>query len=409
MRRIKFFAVFVLVFVSFVAVKGCFARDDSLPNQPSKLRFDRDIVIKKYFDKKDLASIEGIWVWETRVDKYEGAIISLDRLPTAGVKSIRKNYGRGIQYACFLTKAAEGLKPGALKMVIKEPIGGIYKGYYISYQEDWYGFEDSDELPIRLSIVSRNTLAMEATDREGNRVTNEAKRIYPISGSGSNNSHNIGIGFFVAKDVIATCYSNIAGFGEIRVHLKNGLLKGRLLVRDKTNDLALVKLEKMGTLTIYGTPLPIGDVGTLSKGDKVFVPVYSYLVGSPESKLKVGEILSLTGEKKDPRVFETNIQVDKVNNGAPLLNDSMQVVGILTYLPHNNYFKVNTLIPEGISYGIKINNIFNLAAATRECPRLNIRSPNLRINKTTVFDSIVIIEGLVNPHKKKSLYEIMKE
>jgi len=407
MRRIKFFAVFVLVFVSFVAVKCCFARDDdSLPNHSSKPRFDRDIVIKKYFSKKDLTSIEGIWVWGTKVGRYEGAIISLDRLSIAKAKNIRKNYGRGIQYACFLTKAIEGLKPGALKMVIKEPIGGIYKGYYISYQKDWYGFEDSDELPIRLSIVSRNILAMEATDREGNRVTNEAKRIYPNSGSGLN---NIGIGFFVAKDVIATCYSNVAGFSEIRVHLKNGLLKGRLLVRDKVNDLALVKLEKMGTLTIYGTPLPIGDVGILSKGDKVFAPMYSYLVGSPESKLKVGEILSLTGEKNDPRVFETNIQVDKVNNGAPLLNDSMQVVGILTYLPHNNYFKVNTLIPEGISYGIKINNILNLAAVARECPKLNMGSPNPRINKTTVFDSIVIIEGLVNPYEKKSLYEIMKE
>lgn len=403
--------VTVLCFMCVVIASGCFARDDSLSGQSVKPRFNRVVAIKEYFENKDLASIEGIWVWETIIDKYEGAIVSLDKLPKTKARNIRKNYGHGIQYACFLTEAAEGLEPGALKMVIKEPIGGIYKGYYISYKKDdnWYGFKDGYEIPIKLSILSKDTLVMEATYRNGDRVTNEARRIYPTIKSWMNDSSNMGVGFFVAKDVIATCYSNIAEADEIRVHFKNGLFKGKLLSRDKTNDLALVKLEETGGLSIHSNALPIGDVGSVSKGDRVFAPMYTYLLGSPDSKIKEGRILGLTGEKNDPRVFETDISIDEINSGAPILNDSMQVVGILTYLPSNSYFKVNSLIPEGVSYAIKINNLFNLAASSRECPKLRIGASNPRVNEITVFDSVVMVEGIISSSKRKSLYEIMKE
>jgi hypothetical protein len=51
------------------------------------------------------------------------------------------------------------------------------------------------------------------------------------------------------------------------------------------------------------------------------------------------------------------------------------------------------MIPEGVSYVVKINNVFNLAASCRECPRLSPTEKNLRINELTVFDSIVLVRA----------------
>lgn len=377
----RFFKILFIIFVL-----GFFL----IPLPVSGSEFSESKAINDLFRGRQLDSIEGIWKWETAAGFFEGAMINIDRLQAS--ETIRKQYGKNIQYVCLLTKTSRNLPPGTLVIALNPSAGGIHRGYYITYGNDYYVGFSSNEIPFRVSLVSENTLLFGTNAADGAEVINEAKRIYPIGGSISYNiSSNSGTGFFISPEILVTAYSNIADARNITLSWANGLAGADVLVRDRTNDLALLQVKSPDGLLNMGHPLPIGYVTEVNTGDPVYCPLFDDAAGSAVMRLAQGKILSITGERNDPRVFEIDIPSGKPRNGAPVLNASFQVIGVLIEIGNNPYFRNKAMVPEGIFYAVKINNLFNLAASARECPRLEPGEADPKINELTVFNSVGLI------------------
>jgi hypothetical protein len=355
--------------------------------------FDQAFAIENFFRGRKLDSVEGIWKWETSAGKYEGAIIRLERL--SAPEEIRARFGRSIHYACFLTKPMRSLAPGTLKMVLKESVAGMHDGYYIMYEPDFIAGYKTDEIPFRVSVISEGTLAFGTIAPDGGERLNEATRVYPRSGTLSSFARQeiLGTGFIVAPGIVATTCSNVATAEDISLKFSHGSAKARIAAKDTHNDLALLEVNKNDTMISLGNVLPIGDVREISKGDEIFLAAYEDVAGYPETRFVKGQVTQKVGEQGDPRVFETKIPAGKPRNGAPVLNSDFQVIGVIIDVAKNPFFRTSAMIPEGVSYVVKINNVFNLAASCRECPRLSPTEKNLRINELTVFDSIVLVRA----------------
>jgi len=352
--------------------------------------FSGSVAINDFFKDRQLDSIEGIWRWETAAGYFEGAMINVDKLQAS--EKIRKQYGKNIQYVCLLTKASRGLPPGTLVIALNPSSGGVHRGYYITYGCDYYVGYGSNEIPFSVSPISENTLAFGTKAPDGGEIFNEAKRVYPTGDSISYSIRsNSGTGFFISPNILVTAYSNIAEAKTITLSWANGLAGADVLVRDRTNDLALLHVKSPDGLLQMGQPIPIGNVRDVNNWDPVFCPLFDDETGTLEMRLVEGKILSTTGERNDPRVFEVDIPSGKMRNGAPVLNASFQVIGILIDIGNNPYFQNKAMVPEGISYAAKINNLFNLAASVRECPRLEPGEPDSSIDELTVFNSVGLI------------------
>ena len=349
-------------------------------------------VIDNFFKGKKIDSIEGIWGWETSTGKYEGAIIRLDRL--SDPEKIRARFGKSIQYACFLTKPMKDLQAGTLKMILKSPTAGMYDGYYIMYKYDYHVGYDTNEIPFRVSVISENTLAFGTISSDGGRRLNEATRVYPKAGSLLlTRDESFGTGFIVAPGIVATTYSNVASADSITLQFQHGSAKARLIARDSYADLALLEVVQEGSRTFMGTPIPIGDIRLVETDNRIVSPTFEDVAGFLEKRLLKGRITQKTGQKGDPRVFQTDLPAGSPRNGAPVLNEDFQVIGILVDVAKNPFFKTSAMIPEGSSYVVKINNFFNLAASCRECPKLMLTETNSMINELTVFYSVVLVRA----------------
>ncbi len=161
--------------------------------------------------------------------------------------------------------------------------------------------------------------------------------VVPQQGSGSG---------FVLDDQghIATNEHVIRDVTQIEVTLADGTkLPARLVGRDSTNDLAVVKVELPAGAG--ARPLPFADSGGVRVGQ------YAIAIGNPfgfERTITTGVVSSIGRTVRTPQglpmrgVIQTDAAINPGNSGGPLLNARGEVVGI------------NTLIfsPSGGSVGV---------------------------------------------------------
>mgnify|MGYP001173716940 CR=1 FL=1 len=167
-------------------------------------------------------------------------------------------------------------------------------------------------------------------------------QIVPEPGTGS--------GFLIDGDGrILTNYHVVSGRApEVVVTLPDkSRYKATILVRDPSNDLALIKIAPKGKVNY----LRLGDSDNLQVGQKVLA------IGNPfglEGTLTTGIISSLGRQLRDEneRVLEGMIQTDAAinpgNSGGPLLDSQGSVIGINTaiYGPGGNI---------GIGFAMPVN------------------------------------------------------
>lgn len=167
-------------------------------------------------------------------------------------------------------------------------------------------------------------------------------QIVPEPGTGS--------GFLIDGDGrILTNYHVVSGRApEVVVTLPDKTrYKATILVRDPSNDLALIKIVPKGKVSF----LRLGDSDSLQVGQKVLA------IGNPfglEGTLTTGIISSLGRQLRDEneRVLEGMIQTDAAinpgNSGGPLLDSQGNVIGINTaiYGPGGNI---------GIGFAMPVN------------------------------------------------------
>ena len=191
-------------------------------------------------------------------------------------------------------------------------------------------------------------------------------QVYPGKDTGS--------GFIISPDgKILTNFHVVQGGHELTVTLANKKqYKARVMFTDRSNDLALVKIQPREDLPV----LRLGDSDPLQVGQKVLA------IGNPfglEGTLTTGVVSSLDRSISDEngRALEHMIQTDAAinpgNSGGPLLDSHGNVIGINTaiYGPQGNI---------GIGFAMPINR----AKAMLEETRAHVARPFLGVKTVQV-------------------------
>jgi S1-C subfamily serine protease len=163
-------------------------------------------------------------------------------------------------------------------------------------------------------------------------------------------ARDLGSGFIInANGEILTNFHVISGSQQVEVTLPDqSKYKATVLVRDRVNDLALIKIEPKRKLTY----LNLGDSDHLQVGQKVLA------IGNPfgfDGTLTTGVVSTLgrTIEAENNHRMEGMIQTDASinsgNSGGPLLDSQGNVIGINTAIYGPNGGSV------GIGFALPIN------------------------------------------------------
>jgi S1-C subfamily serine protease len=161
---------------------------------------------------------------------------------------------------------------------------------------------------------------------------------------------DLGSGFIINADgQILTNFHVISGSQQVEVTLPDQTkYKATVLMRDRVNDLALIKIEPKKKLTY----LNLGDSDHLQVGQKVLA------IGNPfgfDGTLTTGVISSLNrpieaeNNRKMEGMIQTDASINSGNSGGPLLDSQGNVIGINTAIYGPNGGSV------GIGFALPIN------------------------------------------------------
>ncbi len=165
--------------------------------------------------------------------------------------------------------------------------------------------------------------------------------VYPV--------RDLGSGFIIDDSGrILTNYHVISGSNQVEVTLPDQTkYKAEILVRDRTDDLALIKINPKKKLPF----LKLGDSDKLQVGQKVLA------IGNPfglELTLTTGVVSSLMrtiqgGENEQPMegMIQTDAAINSGNSGGPLLDSQGTVIGINTaiYGPNGGNVGIGFAMP----------------------------------------------------------------
>jgi S1-C subfamily serine protease len=163
---------------------------------------------------------------------------------------------------------------------------------------------------------------------------------------------DLGSGFLInAEGQILTNYHVISGSSQVEVTLPDQTRhKAEILVRDQTDDLALIRIDPKRKLP----HLNLGDSDHLQVGQKVLA------IGNPfglSGTLTTGVVSSLgrdiQGENNQTLegMIQTDAAINSGNSGGPLLDSQGNVIGINTAIYGPNGGNV------GIGFAIPINRV----------------------------------------------------
>ncbi len=161
---------------------------------------------------------------------------------------------------------------------------------------------------------------------------------------------DLGSGFIInSNGEILTNFHVINGSSQVEVTLPDqSKYKATVLVRDRINDLALIKIEPKKKLTY----LNLGDSDHLQVGQKVLA------IGNPfgfDGTLttgvvsSVGRTIEAENNHKMEGMIQTDASINSGNSGGPLLDSQGNVIGINTAIYGPNGGSV------GIGFALPIN------------------------------------------------------
>ncbi|GLS18731.1 hypothetical protein GCM10007874_17480 [Labrys miyagiensis] len=158
-----------------------------------------------------------------------------------------------------------------------------------------------------------------------------------------------GTAFFVeATGQLLTNAHVIEKCTSITIAGPNGPLPVRVIARDRTNDLALLKADI--------TPPRVAQFRTgvrLGEGVEAFGYPLSDILSS-SGNFTLGNITALTGLGDDSRYFQVSTPVQPGNSGGPLLDASGNLVGVVSAkLNALKAMVANGDIPQNVNFAIK--------------------------------------------------------
>jgi S1-C subfamily serine protease len=179
-----------------------------------------------------------------------------------------------------------------------------------------------------------------------------------------------GTGFAISTDgIIATNHHVIEGATSIRVRgIKGNFSKSynaTILIDDKKNDLALIKIEDLNFTSLGSVPFLINKKN-MDVGSSIFVLGYPLITTmGNEVKLTNGIISSSSGYQGDITSYQMSAPVQPGNSGGPVFDSKGNLVGII----NAKYFGA-----ENASYAIKSIYLLNLFESLSTYPKLQMSS-----------------------------------
>ena len=176
-----------------------------------------------------------------------------------------------------------------------------------------------------------------------------------------------GSGFFISDRIIATNNHVVEGANNIKIVVKNEAevrsYSARVLITDKTNDLALVSITDKEFKGIKSIPYSL-FLDTKEVGTSIFTMGYpmSNVLGS-EIKITDGIISSKTGFQGDIVTYQITAPIQPGNSGGALFDKNGVLVGITN---------AGVRSAENVGYAIKtvyLKNLIDAAPVYIELPQ----------------------------------------
>lgn len=164
---------------------------------------------------------------------------------------------------------------------------------------------------------------------------------------GSSDFLNNGTGFIISSEGhIATNFHVIDGFEGYRFKVNNSIYDAKLLIKDPSNDLAILKIDNFEYHEVQKAVLLTNSSPRL--GEVVFAMGYPLTEVMGENiKVTDGIISSLSGVEDNATQIQVSIPLQPGNSGSPVFNQNGHLVGIVTS-------GLNRLVSENVSYATKI-------------------------------------------------------
>ena len=184
-----------------------------------------------------------------------------------------------------------------------------------------------------------------------------------------------GSGFFVSKKGhVVTNAHGVTGCDSVTVgENTNNQRPADVILMDKRNDLALLKLSSLGmtsteekalirTLAINIVPLAANGLfrsEDVELGEKVMVAGYPYGdIFSNTIKVTFGNVSANRGMGDDSSQFQIDAAVQSGNSGGPIYDESGNIVGVVVaQLNKLKIAKALGSLPENVNFGIKASTV----------------------------------------------------
>ena len=184
----------------------------------------------------------------------------------------------------------------------------------------------------------------------------DAKPAAPAEPRDGGRKQTSGSGILVTADGLAITNQHVvAGCNGISVALGQNVSRAELVTADPRNDLALLRTslrpERSASLRIGGT---------MKLGEPVVAAGYPFdgLLGSG-LKITTGNVSGLSGLGNDSSMFQFSAPVQPGNSGGPLLDDSGQVLGVVSAkLDELKAAAATGSLPQNVNLAIKTATVF---------------------------------------------------
>jgi len=215
-------------------------------------------------------------------------------------------------------------------------------------------------------------------------------KMYPTNSTdfSSRDRKATGTGFALTSDgIIVTNNHVIEGASTISIKGINGNFdkgyKGKVVITDKNNDLAIIKIDDNSFTALGKVPYTIRS-SSASTGESVYVLGYPLIstMGN-EIKLTNGIISSKSGFQGDITSYQISVPVQPGNSGGPLLDNQGNLIGIIN---------AKHVGAENVSYAIKVNYLNNLIDLIDGMPALQTVSS---LNGKTLPQQVEILRKYV--------------
>jgi S1-C subfamily serine protease len=184
-----------------------------------------------------------------------------------------------------------------------------------------------------------------------------------------------GTGFFASSEGhVVTNAHVVDGCGRVEVVPGDGVrIAARVVARDKANDLALLKTAlKPPKVASFRPGIRLGE-GVAAFG----YPLSELLASS--GNFTLGNVTALAGMGDDSRYLQISAPVQPGNSGGPLVDQSGNVVGVVTAKLNALKVMVATKgdIPQNVNFAIKAAHVTSFLESNRLAVDAGTLGPNL--------------------------------